>query len=551
LQAIRYILLFLLGAGSLFLSSGAFVDVHLAPKWYSTIFCGIVLMAVCLVFSLLHNADKEKKPSMAAFFCFIVSVLCTAQAVYGILQYAKILPSIGSFRITGSFDNPAGFAACLCAVFPTIFYVLVINRLGQSWFTAITATIIASAIFLSGSRSGMISLIIVSTVFSLYEYPKRRKIKLIMFFTVCLLFSTSYFLKKDSADGRLLIWRCSWEMVKEKPLFGHGYGGFKANYMNFQADYFTQNPDSEYAMLADNVNRPFNEYISLIINYGLVGLLVFLVFCRFLWRSFLRGRQEPLVRSAVFSLLSIAVFAAFSYPLTYPFVWIMVIFNIIIIIYKAKYSIKIPKKILLSAKLLAIPAIIYFGFTMYQRMNNEILWCRIANQSLAGKTEQMLPEYEKLHTALSDNELFLYNYTAELNVAKFYERSLEIGRKCERLWADYDLQMLMADNYEQLRQYEEAEQHYRKAAAMCPVKFMPLYRLVKLYNARGDKARALNLAKIILRKKIKIPSATIQSIKHEMYRVIEEAPKPQKSDNQPAIVPQERMMQELENTQIG
>ncbi|MDR2474028.1 MAG: hypothetical protein LBD53_10815 [Tannerella sp.] len=40
---------------------------------------------------------------------------------------------------------------------------------------------------------------------------------------------------------------------------------------------------------------------------------------------------------------------------------------------------------------------------------------------------------EQLYPALRNNELFLYNYTAELNVAKRYDKSTKIGSECERL----------------------------------------------------------------------------------------------------------------------
>jgi hypothetical protein len=53
----------------------------------------------------------------------------------------------------------------------------------------------------------------------------------------------------------------------------------------------------------------------------------------------------------------------------------------------------------------------------------------------------MLPEYQVLHSKLKNNELFLYNYVAELNFSKHYEKSQSIACECERLWADYDLQM--------------------------------------------------------------------------------------------------------------
>ena len=36
-----------------------------------------------------------------------------------------------------------------------------------------------------------------------------------------------YYYKKDSADGRLLIWRVSIDMIADAPLVGHGIGTFE------------------------------------------------------------------------------------------------------------------------------------------------------------------------------------------------------------------------------------------------------------------------------------------------------------------------------------
>jgi tetratricopeptide (TPR) repeat protein len=118
-----------------------------------------------------------------------------------------------------------------------------------------------------------------------------------------------------------------------------------------------------------------------------------------------------------------------------------------------------------------------------------------------------------------------------LNVVKRYEESLQVGKECERLWADYDLQMLLADNCQQMEQYAEAERYYKKAAAMCPVRFMPLYRLAKLHEEQGNKTEAQRLAKLILEKRIKIHSPTISAIRREMQQLREgdkgDAPAPE------------------------
>lgn len=70
-------------------------------------------------------------------------------------------------------------------------------------------------------------------------------------------------------------------MIKDNPVTGYGSGGFLANYMNYQAEYFARDTDNKYAMLAGDVKHPFNEYILLVVNYGLIGFLLFLTFVYF------------------------------------------------------------------------------------------------------------------------------------------------------------------------------------------------------------------------------------------------------------------------------
>lgn len=119
-----------------------------------------------------------------------------------------------------------------------------------------------------------------------------------------------YHYKQDSADGRLLIWRCTWSVIRESPWIGHGIGGFQARYMDAQADYFKAHPGSPYVMLADNTQAPFNEYLGLLTEFGFVGGIVLLVGVVLLlqaWRKHPYGSS----RVAMLCLLSIAVFPCF------------------------------------------------------------------------------------------------------------------------------------------------------------------------------------------------------------------------------------------------
>jgi hypothetical protein len=293
-------------------------------------------------------------------------------------------------------------------------------------------------------------------------------------------------------------------MIKDKPFLGYGINGFKAEYMNYQATYFEEHPDSKYTMLADNINRPFNEYFGLLVNYGLVGFLLFSLLLFGLIRAYRHNLNKTLLTYiACWCLIAIAVFSFFSYPLRYPFVWVMGLLSCSIILLQGNnWKLFLFKKNIFPILILLLIPIVCIK--SYSRLTAEMKWCAIAHKSLAGQTEQMLPEYQLLHAKLRKNELFLYNYTAELNFAKRYEESLLIAHECETLWADYDLQMLIANNYLQVKSYAKAEQHYRKASAMCPVKFMPLYKLFQLYETTEDKENALDrvLRKLVESKRV-------------------------------------------------
>ena len=88
-----------------------------------------------------------------------------------------------------------------------------------------------------------------------------------------------------------------------------------------------------------------------------------------------------------------------------------------------------------------------------------------------------------------------------LNYGKYYNQSQEMAEQCSELWADYNLQLLMADNCINTTQYDNAEKHLKLASLMCPARFVPLYELMKLYQLKGEEKKTIQIAEIILKKK--------------------------------------------------
>ncbi|MDR0368666.1 MAG: O-antigen ligase family protein [Bacteroidales bacterium] len=484
----------------------------------------VTLSAVFFLFYAIWPLLKDKKLLFALF-----ALLAPVLSLWGLAQLIGVLPSYnGSFAVTGPFDNPAGISASLVVLLPFSLYCCRHLEKKYRLFAITAACLVVTVIVLSQARAAIFATVIIAIFFSIHLL-KERNFKLlsvhyaVVSLTCVLLFAGLFFMKKDSASGRLLIWQCSAQLVSGKPVFGYGGNGFTANYMNEQALFFTQHPDSKYAMLADNIRHPFNEFLKWTVNYGVTGLCLTLLLVTIpLWLS--RKKDSPELFFIRLSLLSTGVCALFSYPFNYPFIRLMAVaLPTFALAENPQKGITISNGYL-SKGIAVLFSIGLLCATAYQACY-EREWHKISHKSLRGETRRMLPRYGSLYTHFRYKDLFLYNYAAELNVVGKCEESLRIARECDSLWADYDLQMLMADNCENLQQYSEAENYLKKAAAMCPVKFMPLYRLAELYIETGRKEEARVLAQKILDKTVKVSSPVISSIKRKMQSLLKEPDK--------------------------
>ena len=422
----------------------------------------------------------------------------------------------------GSFENPAGFSACLCVGLPffVLFQLLNKSRLVRCLECSL-AIIVVIAIVLSHSRAGIVSVVTIFVIFLFQKLNQKKKWKyLLLCSSLILLLGGCYWMKKNSADGRLLIWQCGINMVKDAPWIGHGVGSFEAHYMDYQADFFKQHGQSRFSMLADNVKQPFNEYLGILLNFGIVGLLILLLLIAIIIYCY---RKNPNVEKqiAFYSLLSIGIFSLFSYPFSYPFVWVVTFLSIFMITseyVKSFFCNTLIKNIacvfMLISSLLGINKLL-------ERIWVELAWGKASTLVLCKSYDEALPTYEKLEKTFVSNPYFLYNYAAVLQEMKQYTESLKVALKCRQYWADYDLELIIGENYQLLNDSEQAEKYYISASMMCPSRFLPPYKLFHFYKEENNKKQALKMAKFIIAKPMKIKTFAILRMKREMEREIQ------------------------------
>lgn len=498
--------------GTIFFCSSLFVDSYLVPKW--------MILAIGFIFwgidTALHYVYPFKRYSIK--FPYLIEVVIVSivglEACYGLLSI--ITSEKNSFStLTGTFDNTAGFAVCLCAGFPYCLQLATKKR-RHKFLGIIVGIIITIAMIFSHSRTGIMSLSIVFSIW-LWKYLRfSKEERKYFFYFFSFLIVSLYWMKKDSADGRLLVWICSMNMIKDNLLLGWGIGGFEAHYMDYQASYFERNPNSHYAFLADSVQYPFNEYLNVLVSFGIIGILILLLWFIYLYYAYIRHPNDK-KKYAILVWLEISIFATFSYPLMYPFVWLVLSYatrNLL----KDFYNLPPSYYRIVSVGLFIV--CFWIANRTYRQIKAELLWSETVESSPTCQQNLIIEKYKLVYSELKTDRYFLYNYATKLYLNNEFNTALIIALECRALWADYDLELLLAEIYKAKIDFINAEKHYRVAAYMCPNRFVPLYNIVLLLEKQGKRNEAKKMACSILKKKVKIKSATVSFIKNEMTEYI-------------------------------
>lgn len=275
-----YGLTLLLCSGTVFMSFCPYPNIaYLLCRMCATL--GVVIIGLCFCISILLKRDFLLPVHAVLKSFFFVGVL---EMVYALLQIIGFLPTINPYyHFTGSFDNPAIFAMFISFCLPIGIYFTAKSigfyRLVWVFFTFCLGAFLILSASRTGMLTGMCSVFIMMRhrFQGIKKYLPDRNRSAILLVIGILLLGGLYYWKQDSADGRLLAWQISVEMIADRPVFGWGSDGFDTFYMPYQADYFSRHPNSPFLLLADNLSHPFNEFLWFSVQYGIAGL-IFLLF---------------------------------------------------------------------------------------------------------------------------------------------------------------------------------------------------------------------------------------------------------------------------------
>lgn len=502
---------------------------------------GIFALSIFMLKTLFWYKYKQNWHVWAIVFVFIFVSLI--EGVYGLIQQIELLINpFSNFKIIGTYRNPGVYSNYLAIALVFAWGVYLYGKV-ESYkykilrhFALITAIIITIVLPFTKARTSWLAAIVgifaVSWPFvktmpiikSMIGNTKRKALVLIVL-VAAIIFSSVflYQYKIQSAKGRLLIYRVSINMIKEKPIFGHGFCRFTAEYNNYQANYFKNHPNSDKAMLADNVKTGFNEFIQITVELGLTGLLLLIGFVALLFRSKPKPEWEYLALPAKGALLAVSICCLFSYPLRVLPVAVAVFFLLAIVMATNtdnEHYFKIGKWVYKPLALVTTIIALFFCYSQWKDYEARKQWNQAIEHTQVQDYKRALPCYLNAYKVLNYDGFFLYNYGSELLDINPIQGT-KILEEATRFLSDNDLYVYLGDGYHALKMYEKAENCYLLSSFMVPCKFYPRYQLFKLYCETNQYIKAQTVAKTIAKMNVKIPSETVSTIKCEVIEWIE------------------------------
>jgi O-antigen ligase len=215
---------------------------------------------------------------------------------YAFFALAQSLTSEGKFfwvytprfhgAIYGSYVNHDHYAGLMEMLVPFPLVVCMGHRLrgGKRALVAFSAIVMASTIFLSRSRGGMLSFVVEIAVFAALALRQRKNSRVALGLIAVCVFVLAFlvFVGKGQVLGRLgdlgpgIRWNMSKDCIRmfsHRPVLGWGFGTFPTAYPAYR---------SFYTNLF--VNEAHNDYAQLLVETGLVGFVVMLWFLVLLYQ---------------------------------------------------------------------------------------------------------------------------------------------------------------------------------------------------------------------------------------------------------------------------
>jgi O-antigen polymerase len=482
-----------------------------------TLLTGHSLIGITIFFKSKIYISKPKT--------ILLILLPTSIVNIGVAFYQAFYGHYDSLVIKGFFLNSGFFANYTAAFVPMLFSMLFNKNLSKGERTIVTLLLIAFIILivLTVSRSAILGAIVgcflfLVLFFNFSKFTIRLKTNFILIAIVLsgLFFIYLYNLKKDSADGRILIYKVSLSIIKQNPVFGIGLGRFQAEYNNYQSKYFESgNVSTKFQLLSSDTFEAYNIFLQVLCEYGIIGFFLVVVLTTLVVHQCTRKmNQNPkevwYYYGCLGSLCAIFIESLFSNP--FHISPILLSFFIVLgvcLSYTHIFFLASKRGFFLCVNIIVGLFAMYYAI---QQAFAETKWRRASELAMQGEFGKALPVYKDIYSVLYTNGRFLYNYGVECSLADSFFLSERILNEAKKYSSYSNLYVFQGENYVRLKIYNKAELSYLHAIHCIPWHIYPKFELLKLYREMKLRDKEEFLKQNIINYPIKINSELANEI---------------------------------------
>lgn len=488
------------------------------------------------------------KNNRNSLFYLCITLEGIAEALQGYLQlYTYYISNNGPCQLIGSFQNPGPYGGFLAVILP-IATSIVLSSSGKdkifrqilsilAWMSvililSILPSTMSRAAWLAAGTGIILVLILHYNINSrIKQYIRRHWRQALLYLVICCFFLSVvvigiYHLKKDSADGRLLMWKVTMQIITEHPLIGIGLGNFAGSYGESQAAYFTKgNASFQEEHVAGSPKYAFNEFLQITAETGILGLVVFLLIVALAFFAAYKSKQIGIIGS----LAAFLTFACFSYPFSicqFDILFIILLFMALRpLLYNNLRIVSNKRKIYVTIIILVLilPLLIKAGRKWQDKQRYIVQWREEQGFYNMEIYEETVDNYRKLYPQLRDEPKFLFELGQCLSKTGSYAESNRILLEGAQQSSDPMFWNIMGKNYKAMKNYSEAERCFIHAYNMVPNRLYPLYLLTNLYFDSGETEKGIAMARMVIAKEPKVMSPAIEEMKTKLKEKIDKA----------------------------
>lgn len=455
------------------------------------------------------------------------------------------------FKVTGTFFNPGPYAGFIAPIFICAVACIVRTRritthvsnslLGLyqqrpailwtvgtyylSWCAALMTVVVLPAAM---SRAGMIAVLAGGGMILLRETSLLKRYRVVyslnplktsvltalIVLLACSIGAGCYYLKRPSADGRLLMWKIDSRIMLNNPLCGVGLGNFAGAFGDEQATYFSSKERSDtLKQVAGCPESGFNEFLQFGAETGIGGFVLLLLVTGTAIVSMVR-RGKPFG----YGLLTATAFACFSYP--WGVLPLRLLFIILLTGSSKEQTTRLKCRPQHCVNILLLTGCLVCWPRLYERYNTRVnarkSWSEVRVWMDAEHYDYLVEDGAKLYSSLKGDFRFLYDYGYSLHKTGNYKKSNEILLQGMEISSDPIFWCIAGKNYEAEGDFKAAEEVYRHAHYMIPNRVYPLYLLAKLYYKTGQTGKAHTIAQQAISFIPKVESVQTKEMQEEM-----------------------------------